>query len=178
MRCNSSYIPKYLYKNNTKLSSFDEKKDDKNIEKEENMNRNNSLGIENTTLLKKNLIRDKAKSSNPINNLKLKSIFPEIKSQYAMDRTKLKNIEDIFNKCQNDFSQGYKEIFRPFKRLFKKTKDTKKIVRVKSSIISDGYRRKYFNEETEKKNVKLLQKNKKISILAKCLKELEQNSIS
>ena len=178
MRCNSSYIPKYLYKNNTKLSSFDEKKDDKNIEKEENMNRNNSLGIENTVLLKKNLLGDKAKSSNPINNLKLKSIFPEIKSQYAMDRTKLKNTEDIFNKCQNDFSQGYKEIFRPFKRLFKKTKDTKKIVRVKSSIISDGYRRKYFNEETDKKNAKLLQKNKKINILAKCLKELEQNSIS
>ena len=135
------------------------------------MNRNNSLGVENTVLLKKNLLLNKAKSSNPINNLKLKSIFPEIKSQYAMDRTKLKNTEDIFNKCQNDFSQGYKEIFRPFKKLFKKTKDTKKIVRVKSSIISDGYKRRYFNEETDKKN-------KKINILAKCLRELEQNSIS
>lgn len=171
MRCNSSYIPKYLYKNDNKLSSIDEKNEDKNIEKEENMNRNNSLGVENTVLLKKNLLLNKAKSSNPINNLKLKSIFPEIKSQYAMDRTKLKNTEDIFNKCQNDFSQGYKEIFRPFKKLFKKTKDTKKIVRVKSSIISDGYKRRYFNEETDKKN-------KKINILAKCLRELEQNSIS
>jgi len=178
MRCNSSFIPKHLYKNDTKLSSFDEKKDDKNIEKEESINNNNILGKENTVLLKKNLLVDKMKNSNPINNLKLKSIFPEIKSKYAMDRTKLKSTEDIFNKCQIDFSQGYKEIFRPFKKLFKKTKDTKKIVRVKSSIISDGYRRKYLNEETDKKNVKLLQKNKNINILAKCLKELEQNSIS
>ena len=95
MRCNSSYLPKYLYKNEMKISSFDNKKNDKNIEKEQNMNKNNSLG--DTILLKKNLLGDKMKSSNPINNLNLKPNFPEIKSKYAMDRTKLKNTEDIFN---------------------------------------------------------------------------------
>ena len=103
----------------------------------------------------------------------MKQFLPELKSQYALDRTKLKTPNDIFNKYQVDFSQGYKAIFRPFKKLFRKTKDSKKhIARVKSSFIPKS-NIKFIDEDLEKERNSLLLKSKKINYLEKCLKQLE-----
>ena len=107
----------------------------------------------------------------------MKKSLPKLKSQYAMDRTKLKTPNDIFNKYHLDFSQGYKAIFRPFKKLFRKTKDSKKhISRIKSSFILKSKINNLIEEDFEKERNSLLIKNKKFNYLEKCLKKLEQNS--
>ena len=105
----------------------------------------------------------------------IKKILPELKSQYALDRTKLKTPNDIFNKYEIDFVQGYNAIFRPFKKLFRKTKQSvKHMTRIKSSIISRSNKNRFI-EDFEQKNDSFL-KGTKINNLEKCLKQLEKNS--
>ena len=104
---------------------------------------------------------------------KTKNILPGLKSQYAMDRTKLITPGDHFNKYQIDFSEGYKAIFQPFKKLVKKAKKSQnRLSRVKSSILYKRNNNKLFDENSEKS---MMPNNKKFLILEKCLKKLEQN---
>ena len=175
-RYNSAFYKNYSFKNskvginneNQKLLNQNKEINDGN--KEKNNNGNTSLVKENDQILRKESEKKIIKPQN------MKQFLPELKSQYALDRTKLKTPNDIFNKYQVDFSQGYKAIFRPFKKLFRKTKDSKKhIARVKSSIIPKR-NIKFIDEDLEKERNSLLLKNKKINFLEKCLKQLEQNS--
>ena len=139
---------------------------------EDNIKSNNESLIKDSSQLTKNeLIK---KTIRPPKNLK--KFLPELKSQYSLDRRKLKTPNDIFNKYEFDFSQGYKAIFIPFKKLFRKTKNSKKqMTRIKSSIISKNITNKFI-ENNEQENKILFQKEIKISNLEKCLKQLEQNS--
>ena len=179
---NSAFHKDYSYNNkkislledNSKISSAKKdifNKKNKNEEKEPNFN---------NSLLKESIFFNKKESEKKdIKPRNIKRILPELKSQYALDRTKLNSPKDIFNKYHFDFSQGYKSLFRPFKKLFKKTKEpAKRLIRVKSSIISKGYKNniKYFEENLEKEKEYLLEKRRKINNLEKCLKKLEQNS--
>ena len=179
---NSAFHKDYSYNNkkislledNSKISSAKKdifNKKNKNEEKEPNFN---------NSLLKESIFFNKKESEKKdIKPRNIKRILPELKSQYALDRTKLNSPKDIFNKYHFDFSQGYKSLFRPFKKLFKKTKEpAKRLIRVKSSIISKGYKNniKYFEENLEKEKEYLLEKRRKMNNLEKCLKKLEQNS--
>ena len=133
------------------------------------------------SLLKESIFYNKKEyEKKDINPTNIKRILPELKSQYALDRTKFNSPKDIFNKYHFDFSQGYKALFRPFKKLLKKTKEpTKRLIRIKSSIISKGWYKNninYFDENLEKEKEYLLEKRRKINNLEKCLKQLEQNS--
>ena len=176
-RIYKSAYPKYLYNKsplidgNLKISLRNKNKNNEDIINKSNEKEKN----ENNSLIKDNLhISQKDIRKNLIQPINIKKILPELKSKYAMDRTKLRTPNDMFNKYQIDFSQGYKAIFRPFKKLFKKTKDTQKhIIRVKSSIIPQKNKNNLFDEDFEKY---ILLKKKKINILEKCLKKLEANS--
>ena len=120
-------------------------------------------------------ILNKKESEKIIFPKNLKKFLPELKSQYALDRTKLKTPSDIFNKYQLDFSQGYKEIFKPFKKLFRKGKNKKIYInRVKSSIISKNIKNNFIDDDFEKEN-KIIN-NRKYNFLEKKLRKLEQNS--
>ena len=176
-RIYKSAYPKYLYNKsplidgNLKISLRNKNKSNEDIINKSNEKEKN----DNNSLIKDNLnISQKDIRKNLIQPINIKKILPELKSKYAMDRTKLRTPNDMFNKYQIDFSQGYKAIFRPFKKLFKKTKDTQKhIIRVKSSIIPQKNKNNLFDEDFEKY---ILLKKKKINILEKCLKKLEANS--
>jgi WD40 repeat protein len=158
----------------------EKEKDEK--EKEHNSD-NNSILKEIMSFSKKDLKKKQIKVRN------IKQVLPDIKSQYAVNKMKLNCPNDMFNKYHFDFSEGYQAIFRPFKKLFKKTKESSKhLIRVKSSIILNAYKRKYLDEDKNKKKGKdiefeiekekeyMREKRKKINNLEICLKQLEQNS--
>jgi hypothetical protein len=134
-----------------------------------------AMEINNNNIEKdKEMILKKESNKKLFQQSKAKYILPELKSQYAMDRLKLKTPGDHFNKYQIDFSQGYKAIFRPFKRLVKKARQSqKKLLRVKSSILYKKNNNKLLDESSEKSLI--FQQNKKFDFLEKCLKQLEQN---
>ena len=109
-----------------------------------------------------------------------KKYLPEIKSRYAMSRRKLRNPGDFFNMYQDEFAQGYKELFSPIKILFAKTKEKKKqLIRSNSNIVLPGFKpKKPVDPEEEEERLKLeeLQRKRKISMLEKNLKYLEKHA--
>ena len=173
-RYNSAFYKNYSFKNNKLVINNNNQKllnQNKDINEGIKKSNNNSLIKDNEQLPRKESEKITLKPQN------MKQFLPELKSQYALDRTQLKTPNDIFNKYQIDFSQGYKAIFRPFKKLFRKTKDSKKhIARVKSSIIPKRNINNLIDEDLEKERNSLLQKSKKFNYLEKCLKQLEQSS--
>ena len=147
---------------NIKNKIINEKINDKSDKDKEKSNNNSK-------------ILNKKESEKLIVPQNLKKFLPELKSQYALDRTKLKTPSDIFNKYQLDFSQGYKEIFKPFKKLFRKGKNkTKYFNRVKSSIISKNINNNFIDDDFEKENKYIT--NRKYNFWEKKLRKLEQNS--
>ena len=153
----------------------DEKEEKEKEEKEKEQNLNNNSSIKDIMIFPKKIQKKSLRVRN------IKQVLPDIKSQYAINRIKLKGPNDMFNKYHCDFSEGYKAIFTPFKKLFKKTKESSRhLIRVKSSIILNGYKRKTIDEDKNKDIAKekqyMLQKRRNINNLEKCLKQLEQNS--
>ena len=80
------------------------------IEQEQQINKTRSE-ISVISLLKKNLLIKYPKM-----------LLPKIKSKYAMSKRKLRTPGDFFNMYQDEFAQGYKELFSPIKILFEKLK--------------------------------------------------------
>ena len=109
-----------------------------------------------------------------------KKFLPEIKSKYAMSKRKLRTPGDFFNMYQDEFDQGYKELFSPIKILFAKTKETKKqLIKSKSNIILPGFKvKKPVDAEEEEERIKMeeMQRRKKINFLEKSLRYLEKNT--
>ena len=187
IKYNGVFRKSLIEKNNNKLSSFDSistilnknnKKDSEkkliNFDEKEQNKSNSQLRV--ISAFSKNEEEDKKKII-PLRNIR--PIFPELKSKYALDRTKLKTPGDIFNKYQSDFTQGYREIFKPFKKLIRKTKDTKKhIIRVKSSIVSNKFQKRFFSDDIKNEKEYDLNKKNKINILEKHLKQLEKKNSS
>ena len=107
-----------------------------------------------------------------------RKFLPEIKSRYAISRRKLKTPNDFFNLYQDQFAQGYKDLFSPIKILFAKTKETKKqIIKSNSNLILPGFKVKNpvdIEEEEEKLKIKELERKKKINHLEKSLRNLEK----
>ena len=67
---------------------------------------------------------------------KTRSEISVISGLYAMNKRKLRNPGDFFNMYQDEFDQGYKDLFSPIKILFKKTKEPKKqLIKSKSNIV-------------------------------------------
>ena len=110
-----------------------------------------------------------------------KKILPEIKSRYAMSRRKLKTPNDFFNLYQDEFAQGYKNLFSPIKILFAKTKETKKqIIKSNSNLILPGFKVRKpvdIEEEEEKLKLKELERKRKISYLERSLRDLENHYV-
>ena len=109
-----------------------------------------------------------------------KMLLPKIKSKYAMSKRKLRTPGDFFNMYQDEFAQGYKELFSPIKILFAKTKEKKKqLIRSNSNIVLPGFKpKKPVDPEEEEERLKLeeLQRKRKISMLEKNLKYLEKHA--
>ena len=109
-----------------------------------------------------------------------KMLLPKIKSKYAMSKRKLKTPGDFFNMYQDEFAQGYKELFSPIKILFAKTKEKKKqLIRSNSNIVLPGFKpKKPVDPEEEEERLRLeeLQRKRKISMLEKNLKYLEKHA--
>ena len=108
-----------------------------------------------------------------------KLLLPQIKSKYAMSKRKLRSPGDFFNMYQDEFDQGYKELFSPIKVLFAKTKEPKKqLIKSKSNIILPGFKvKKPVDAEEEEERLKMeeLQRKKKINYLEKSLRFLEKS---
>ena len=109
-----------------------------------------------------------------------KMLLPKIKSKYAMSKRKLRTPGDFFNMYQDEFAQGYKELFSPIKILFAKTKEKKKqLIRSNSNIVLPGFKpKKPVDPEEEEERLRLeeLQRKRKISMLEKNLKYLEKHA--
>ena len=109
-----------------------------------------------------------------------KLLLPKIKSKYAMDKRKLRTPGDFFNLYQDEFAQGYKELFSPIKVLFAKTKEKKKqLIKSRSNIVLPGFKpKKVVDAEEEEERLKMeeIQRKKKIKMLETNLKYLEQNA--
>ena len=103
--------------------------------------------------------------------------LPKIESRYAMSRRKLKGPNDFFLMYKDEFDQGYKNLFSPIKILFAKTKEKKKqIIKSNSNLILPGFKVKKpidIEEEEEKMKLREIERKRKISLLEKCLKDLE-----
>ena len=109
-----------------------------------------------------------------------KMLLPKIKSKYAMSKRKLRTPGDFFNMYQDEFAQGYKELFSPIKVLFAKTKEKKKqLIKSRSNIVLPGFKpKKVVDAEEEEERLKMeeIQRKKKIKMLETNLKYLEQNA--
>ena len=110
-----------------------------------------------------------------------KKYLPEIRSRYAMNKRKLRNPGDFFNMYQDEFDQGYKDLFSPIKILFKKTKEPKKqLIKSKSNIVLPGFKVKKpvdIEEEEERLKMQEINRKKKIKFLEKSLRYLEKYAI-
>ena len=97
-----------------------------------------------------------------------------------MDKRKLRTPGDFFNLYQDEFAQGYKELFSPIKVLFAKTKEKKKqLIKSRSNIVLPGFKPKKIvdaEEEEERLKMEEIQRKKKIKMLETNLKYLEQNA--
>jgi hypothetical protein len=179
--------PRYLLKSKSAMDILKKKTElkEKEKEKKENviintkdnetnliLNLNEPSGSEISVIsgLKQNL---GTKNNNNIN----KKVLPILKSRYAMSRRKLKSPNDFFNLYQDEFAQGYKDLFSPIKILFAKTKETKKqIIKTNSNLILPGFKVKKPvdpEEEEEKLKMKELERKRKINNLEKNLRFLE-----
>ena len=109
-----------------------------------------------------------------------KKYLPEIKSKYAVSKRKLRTPGDYFNMYQDEFDQGYKDLFSPIKILFAKTKEPKKqLIKSKSNIVLPGFKvKKPVDAEEEEERIKMeeMQRKKKINFLEKSLRYLEKNA--
>ena len=109
-----------------------------------------------------------------------KKILPIIKSKYAVSKRKLRTPNDFFNMYQDQFDQGYKELFSPIKLLFAKTKETKKqLIKSNSNIVLPGFKvKKHVDAEEEEEKLKMeeMERKRKIKFLEKSLRYLEKNS--
>ena len=109
-----------------------------------------------------------------------KKFLPVIKSKYAVTKRKLRTPNDFFNMYQDEFSQGYKELFSPIKLLFAKTKGTKKqLIKSNSNIVLPGFKIKKpmeVEEEEEKLKMEEIERKRKMNFLVKSLKYLEKNA--
>ena len=98
-----------------------------------------------------------------------------------MNKRKLRNPGDFFNMYQDEFDQGYKELFSPIKILFKKTKEPKKqLIKSKSNIVLPGFKVKKpvdIEEEEERLKMQEINRKKKIKFLEKSLRYLEKYAI-
>ena len=110
-----------------------------------------------------------------------KLLLPKIKSKYAMDKRKLRTPGDFFNLYQDEFAQGYKELFSPIKVLFAKTKEKKKqLIKSRSNIVLPGFKpKKVVDAEEEEERLKMeeIQRKKKINYLEKSLRFLEKSAM-
>ena len=149
---------------NTQMNQIQE------IDKEQEQQQQNKTGTDISAIsgLKKNLL-----PKHP------KKFLPEIKSKYAMSKRRLKTPGDFFNMYQDEFDQGYKQLFSPIKILFAKTKEPKKqLIKSKSNIVLPGFKIKKpvdVEEEEERLKQEEIQRKKKINFLERSLRLLEKN---
>ena len=179
-------LPKYLLKSKSAMNILQNKTDLKN-KKNIIINNKDNEGNVILNLNEPELDQDQIKSGSELSlisglrqNLAQKSnknVLPILKSRYAMSRRKLKSPNDFFNLYQDEFAQGYKDLFSPIKILFAKTKETKKqIIKTNSNLILPGFKVKKPvdpEEEEEKLKMKELERKRKINNLEKNLRFLE-----
>ena len=98
-----------------------------------------------------------------------------------MSKRKLRTPGDFFNMYQDEFDQGYKELFSPIKVLFAKTKEPKRqLIKSKSNIVLPGFKvKKPVDQEEEEERLKMeeIQRKKKINYLEKSLRFLEKSAM-